>query len=190
MLLIDEFRFKTSKIPYRPGAIFPSEMFLFYKLATGFSAYDRIIESGSGNSTLFLLALFPKISITTIDKHLNELFKIKSKRLVGIKGDSREVLPDLIKKASPYCDKIAVLIDGPKGPDAVYLAEAALKNKKVLFAAVHDLPDHLAQMGRFNTKDEKYREQYGVLDENVGDYLLRYPSGPGLTIFSNEIFEI
>lgn len=184
---IQQFKKLTAKISYKPHGIFPSEMYLFYKLAYDFNEHDHIIESGSGLSTLYLSALFSKTKITSIDRHYGSLFTIRNRKnnLNLIRGDSSIMIPKLINNLN--CNRIAILIDGPKGLLAVHLAKKVMSDSKVKFVAVHDLPDALAQMGKFNTRSHTYRNEYDYLDNDVGEYRTKhYPNGPGLTIFSKE----
>lgn len=172
---------RVGAIPYKPKAIFPSEMFLFYKLAYDFGPEDHIFESGTGMSTLFLSKLFPQVPITTIDINNGKLFTVRIKGVEAICADSIKLLPNLIKTSK--AERIALLIDGPKQEPAVALALTCMKDHRVKFAAVHDLEERLVK-DRFNTRCDKYRIKYGYMDKDVGAYLEKYPVGPGLTIFN------
>jgi precorrin-6B methylase 2 len=190
---VEEFlRLMGNKLPYKPKAIFPSEMFLFYKLAKDFDANDHIFESGVGygGSTSYLARLFPRTKITSIDadrygqlEQLQIKFKRNAPNVVLLKGNSARVLPSLIRLSGAR--RIAVLIDGPKARAALRLVKRLLRNRHVEFVAVHDLSEEMAKHGKVNSRDAAFRAAYGHLDHGVGEYLNIYPNGPGLTIFTN-----
>lgn len=154
-------------------------MFLFCELAKK-SECDGVIESGGrlGGSTSFIAATsqLPLVSVGS------DPFELPG--VVFIKGDSRKILANLIRESASQ--RLAILIDGPKGQDAVDLALKALQSEKVKFVAVHDLTPGQAAAGKFHSHHEAFRKEYGFLDDKVGTYLEKYPAGPGLTVFSNE----
>lgn len=154
-------------------------MFLFTELAKKLEC-DGVIESGGrlGGSTSFIAAALqlPLVSIGS------DPFELPG--VTFIKGDSRSLLAGQIRKSASQ--RIAILIDGPKGQDAVDLALKALQSEKVKFVAVHDLTPDQAAPGQFHSHKEAFRKEYGFLDDSVGEYLGKYPAGPGLTVFSNE----
>lgn len=171
--MLEEFKRLTADLPYRPGSIFPSEMFLFYREAKACNA-DHIIESGVGHggSTRYLARLFPDVRITSVDKNdghpgLTEF----------LRGDATHLLPQIVEESKGK--RIAVLIDGPKGKKQTDLAEVLLELEKVVLLALHDF-DWIAGI---RSRDESFRREFGHLDANVGEYLKHYPNGPGLTIF-------
>jgi tRNA A58 N-methylase Trm61 len=168
--MIEEFKRLTSDLIYKPGAIFPSEMFLFYCEAKACEA-DHIIESGVGHggSTRYLARLFPSARITSVDKNEGHPGLTEFR-----KGDATQLLPEIVKYS--HRKNIAILIDGPKKQKAINLAGNLLQDSRVHFVAVHDLPD-----GDSHTKS--WRDNYGFLDANVGEYLKHYPNGPGLMVF-------
>lgn len=184
---VDTFQQLVGKMPYRPKAIFPSEMFLFYKLAKDFGPKDHIIESGVGygGSTSYLVRLFPFTRITAVDADRYRQFgKLKQqfKTVELIRGNSLRLLPAIVRRSNG--ERIAILIDGPKRQPAINLANKLLEaNTRVRFVAVHDLSVEMAKQGTFNSKDEAFQKQFGFLDKDVGPYRNIYPSGPGLTIF-------
>lgn len=171
--MIDEFKWLTADLPYMPQAIFPSEMFLFYREAKGCNA-DHIIESGVGNggSTRYLARLFPDIRITSIDKNDVNPGLTEFRR-----GNATYLLPSIVRDSKG--ESLAVLIDGPKGDKAIDLLEKLLTDEKVKFVAVHDMDSIVG----LRSRDKGFRREFGHLDANVGDYLKHYPNGPGLTIF-------
>ena len=171
--LIHEFRANTEHIPYQPKSIFPSEMFLFTTLVA-MTGVDHIVESGgrAGGSTSYLSKLSIKID------------SVSDSPVDGIKthsGDGCLLVPKIISASK--ANKIAVLIDGPKDQAAVDLANEVLKDERVQFVAVHDLVGNLAAKGVIHSHD--VNDLTKELDAQIGDYLAKYPKGPGLTIFSN-----
>lgn len=155
-------------------------MFLFTELVKKLEC-DAVIESGGrlGGSTSFLSALL-EIPITAIGSEECQLPNVSS-----MVGDARTLIPQFLE-ANTLEQKIAILIDGPKGEQALKLAKQALDSGKVRFVAIHDLTEKEADGSVYSSKAEPFRKAFGFLDENVGEYLEKYPDGPGLTIFANE----
>lgn len=186
---LSRFNKAVGKMPYRLKGIFPSEMFLFFKLAHDFNADDLILESGVGygNSTMYLAKLFPSTTIASVDAdkywqldHVKR--QLSAHRNVNVhKGDSTKLLPMILQRVK--ANRVAVLIDGPKKMLAVSLASRMLQDSRVRFVAVHDLPDEMAKLGSFHSHDSDWRKSYGYLDSKVGEAKDVYPEGPGLTIF-------
>lgn len=174
--LLKEFEKVKNANPYQPKSVFPSEMFFFRLLADALDC-DQVIESGGrvGGSTSYLAALFNDVH--SVCEPGQDDFGNVAKYY----GDSNSLLP-LIADSIPG-ERIAVLIDGPKGQPAVELANKLLENKRVAFVAVHDLtPDLIGD--RVNSQNETFRESFGFLDDGIGEYREKYPNGPGLTVFS------
>lgn len=183
--MLDTFKRLTGDLPYRPKAIFPSEMFLFYREAIGCGA-DHIIESGVGygGSTTYLARLFSGVAITCVDNDNYGQFDAVKRLNPNIefeKGDARKLLPQIVRRSKGK--RLVVLIDGPKRKVALDLTMTLLTEPKVRFVAVHDLTPALAKGGALSSRDEAFREKFGELDAGVGDYLKFYPQGPGLTVF-------
>lgn len=183
------FKAAVGHLSYKPKAVFPSEMFLFYLQAQDFGEDDLILESGVGfgGSTTYLVELFPKTTIASVDSDAYQQLQFfmqrmkRHKNLHLTRGDALRLLPLLAQRAR--ADRIAVLIDGPKRMAAVSLASKMLQDSRVKFVAVHDLPDEMARLGHFHSHDSAWRKAYGFLDEKVGEFRKYYPKGPGLTIF-------
>lgn len=168
MIALNDFIQLTDDLVYKPKAIFPSELFLFYCKAKEASV-DRIFESGVafGGSTEYLNILFPDVIVTSIDKG-----KWKPRKDI-VQGDGLILLPKFVSRSKH--NRIAILIDGPKGKPAIRLAKKLLQFKKVCFVAVHDPVN-----GKVDSHDILFREQFGFLDEKVGVAIKKYPQGPGL----------
>lgn len=165
---LEDFLKLTDDLVYKPKAIFPSELFLFYCKAKEANV-DRIFESGVafGGSTEYLDRLFPDVRVTSIDKG-----KWKPKKDI-VQGDGLILLPRFVSKSKNK--RIAILIDGPKGKPAINLAKKLLQFKKVCFVAIHD-----PIKGKIDSHDILFREQFSFLDEKVGTAIHKYPKGPGL----------
>lgn len=199
---LEEFKKKTEGLVYRHKAIFPSEAFLFYREAKRIDA-DHIIESGIGNggSTAYLDKLFPEIKITSIDRGKVEQIRLDHPRIEFVQGDGVHKVPLAVYHSSGK--SLAVLIDGPKGYQAIKLASSLLRNERVKIVAIHDLqaditsPIYLdnpvlrnrmiAFLGKAfaNSHDAKFRDFAGWLDKEIVA-TKKHPNGPGLSIYRND----
>lgn len=177
---IDDFRRLTAGLTYRPKAVFPSEMFLFYAKARAAGA-DRVVESGIcfGGSTSYLARLFPG-AVTSIGLNIAGALGLK---VDLIRGDSTLLMPGVVDRFEG--GSVAILIDGPKGQTALTLKDRMLRKENVRFVAVHDLAfepgDHV-----IDSHAPDFREDFGVLDTHVGEALKKHPRGPGLSIFTRD----
>lgn len=182
---IDEFVRLTGDLAYRPKAVFPSEMFLFYCEALAAGA-DHIIETGVGfgGSTSYLARLFPDARITCIDDDSRRQLEVVAREIGGkahfLRGDAVSLLPKVVKHSRG--NSLAILIDGPKGRPAVALAKEVLQDVTVKFVAVHDLAFE-AKEYLIDSHAEDFRAQFGFLDCDVGEARIKHPAGPGLKIF-------
>lgn len=138
-----EFFQKVKDISYEPKGILTSEMFLF-AIGVIYTKATHIIESGRarGQSTKILASYFDKdcYHIDSIDfrrfswdeiiarKRLKEFSNIRLHT-----GDSFHVIPRLIG-----VDPVVILIDGPKGKEALRLALKVLENPSVKVVGIHD----------------------------------------------------
>ena len=122
-----------------PG-IFISEMFFFYCVVRPMNP-PRILESGRdlGGSTLLLANCFPNTRIISVEFEaaspraaiaLNKLASYKNVECLF--GDSRDVLPKLLKPGDP------ILIDGPKEFRALKLALNLLRTRRPSVVFMHD----------------------------------------------------
>lgn len=132
-----------NNIEYEPRGMLNSELLLVVSLIKKMNL-KHIIESGRarGYSTHVFCELFHnedyKISSIDLDnssedaKYSEKMLK-KYNNLDMIYGDSNEVIPKLIK------DDCAIIIDGPKGDNALQLGLKLLNNEKVKVIFIHDL---------------------------------------------------
>lgn len=169
----------TKDLDYRPKAMFPSELFLFYYLAKQ-ARTDHVIESGVGNggSTQYLKRLFPGVRRTGIDRtevdaHGCELFR----------GQAEDLLPWVVRRSRGK--SLAILIDGPKGKPALKLKKILFRDHRVSLVAIHDLAFEVKKP-QVLSHDEEFRKRFGFLDEKVGSALEKHPNGPGLSVFIND----
>lgn len=194
---VQYFAERTKNLPRQPKAIFPSEMFLFYYEANRIGA-DHIIESGIGygGSTDYLDELFPQAYITSVDRGKLESVRERHPRVKFVQGQGELCVPHEAT-CSPG-ERIAILIDGPKGMQAIWLMTRLLRNERVRMVAIHDLqsdvqaPFYLERPGlrdqlvrklrlaHINSHDPTFRELAGYLDEGINK---KYPDGPGLSVY-------
>lgn len=198
-MTVEEFAAKTRGLKSLPKAIFPSEIYLFAREVVA-NEIDHIIESGIGygGSTSYLDRLFPDLMITSIDRGSVEDTQIKHPRIEFIKGDGRfEIMRSVIRSSSK---RIGILIDGPKGYQAIMLAQRLLRNSKVKIVAIHDLqtevygtflmnhPQLRSRVKQFlmeayeNSHDWEFRQSASCLDKDVAARS-KYPDGPGLSVY-------
>ena len=124
------------------GGIWESEMFLFYA-AVHPHAPKRILESGRGRgkSTLILARCFPGAQIISVELNFRApnaaAAEAKLRPYANVElvyGDSHKI----IHRRLQFGD--AVLIDGPKGFNALKLAFRLLQSRKPCAVFVHDCP--------------------------------------------------
>ena len=192
---MDIFNKRISKFEQRvmpntkiPRGILNSEGFAFCALAEQLGA-DLIVESGvcNGGSTTILGKYFNDIPIisTDVTTKLEAIVRTSIFHNVTIvTGDSNVLLPKICKI---FTDKkrIAILIDGPKGVNAITLASKCFNFDNVVMVGMHDmfkslygqlkqdriLFDNLQIDGgnKFVTDDADFVANYGYLnssDEN------------------------
>lgn len=169
------------KVPYRPKGIFYSEAFAFLD-SCGIADVDLIVESGvkNGMSTALISAGWsgPLISIDRDARvHPPDTFP----RHTFIRGDAHEVVPVLLVRHQGA--RVGLLIDGPKGKNAMRLKDSAWQNPDVRVVAIHDLP--LDTPCSRHSHEQNFRLAAGnALDSFVDPYyLLKYPNGSGLAIW-------
>lgn len=197
--LKEQFKKATRGLHHHPKAIFPSELFLFYREAKRIEA-DHIIESGIGygGSTSYLDRLFPDIKITSIDRGEVEDVRALHPRIEFIQGDGRHEVSRAVWRSEGK--NIAVLIDGPKGWIATMMTNSLLLKDNVKIVAIHDLQSdkeskfylqrevmrdriiRFLNKAYVNSHDQKFREFASDLDRGVAA-LKKYPNGPGLSIY-------
>jgi hypothetical protein len=181
----------ADNVRYQAKGVFHSEMLLVCAMAEAFGV-SHIIESGRarGQSTYLLAQYFDQYSdcrITSVEfeKYTRDAL-IAMDRLQNYSnidllfGDSREILPSICAE-----EECVVLIDGPKGRQAVLLAAKLLRSPTVRAVFVHDL--HAVAAGRemverffpdentFFTDDEQYVDAFRDLDETCWEDMQQYP---------------
>lgn len=204
----NEVRFNQAIDPvsFDKAGMWFSELFVF-AIISEYIGCSRIIESGRsrGVSTKVLSNYFERnedVEIISIDNRPNsEDSKIAEKKLsnsrnVTLKyGDSREIVPDLIT------DETSVLIDGPKGDQALRMGIGLLEDEDAPFVAIHDLHKNyfrrelseLLFKHRMYTDDETLVAELKQYDESVQGWYLKQDIetefgasyGPTLGIFFN-----
>ena len=174
--------------PHEPRGIFASEMLLFCAVVDLLKQdHDlRIIESGRarGYSTEVMARFFPNTDITSIDHKNDDDAKYAARKLLAYKnvnlvqGDGRNHLLDAIGE-----DPCAVLIDGPKGENAITLAQFLLERDDVLAVAMHDfyrphphrkLVEELFPNAFFSDEEDFVRE-YRHLDNGCWPHTVNNP---------------
>ncbi len=171
-------------VPYRRKGMFYSEVFLFLQACQRHQV-ETIIESGVklGMSTALLRAAFSG-ELISIDK---EACQLPIEEVDFMQGDSRKLIPQILRQSAGR--RVAVLIDGPKGAEAVKLMWLCLGWANVRLVGVHDLlPSVSGPLAEScHSHDRRFRESFGQLDELIKhDYRLKYPQGPGLAIWEKK----
>jgi hypothetical protein len=139
---------------YEPGGILNSELLAFSEMCRFLNA-DLIIESGRsrGHSTHFLADVFKGTQTEVISIELQKnsqsdyaLGKLRDfPGLSLLFGDARKLLPKIVS-ANPS-KRICVLLDGPKGHQAIALAQQLIReNSNVALIAIHDMRKY--EMGK------------------------------------------
>ncbi|MEX0717774.1 MAG: glycosyltransferase [Planctomycetaceae bacterium] len=172
-------------IGYRESGVLPSEMLLFAGLCAE-QHVTRLFESGrkQGYSTRVLAAVDPTRPVTSIEREpiadIDRELGTRHANLTLLVGDSDTLLPEAVNAAAQAGERVAVLLDGPKGERALRLLEPLLP--RLVFAAIHDASrDRRAPGGGtepnpvrgrlaedehvvFFSDDDVYLEQWGELD--------------------------
>jgi hypothetical protein len=173
-------------IPYEANGILLSEGLAFCA-ACDLNNVDLIIESGvAGGRSTEIWAKYSDWPIVAIDhcglygrqrmietktrlaRHLNIAFD---------EGDSWRVIPALLDKHRGH--NIAVFIDGPKGEEALSLAEKCLtKFPSVKILGIHDMcvdfSDHMMSTRMpdvFYSDDQRYRQRFAFVDAEDNEWL-------------------
>lgn len=175
----DKFHDKVMPNNRLPKSILNSEGFAFCALADYYGA-DLIIESGicNGGSTIILCKYFNDIPILSIDISIKMEVIIRTSiyhNVTLISGDSNVLLPQAVKVFKDK--KIAILIDGPKGINAITLAGKCFSNKSVIMVGIHDLYRGLygkpkndriifdnLKVNKFITDNDEFVEKFGYLN--------------------------
>ena len=169
--------------PYEEKGVFNSELLLFISVVEILKP-DRIVESGRarGHSTKVLAQYFEgrNIDIVSIEQARGtDDDEIARDKLEGHEqvelayGDSREIIDSKLESST------VVLIDGPKGDEAIRMALDLLKRDETAAVFAHDL--HRNTLHRdlsellFNytyfSDDEAFVEEFRHLDDPCWDHL-------------------
>jgi predicted O-methyltransferase YrrM len=139
---------REAEVPYFVGAIFPSEMALFLHECAR-ARVDAIVESGrqDGYSTALIARYGESQGVAAIsidyedaayrDRAIACRQRLSPYRALRIEaGDAFVRLPAVLKGLEAC--RIALLIDGPKGHEAVYLSAAACALAPIAVVAHHN----------------------------------------------------
>jgi hypothetical protein len=173
----DDGVFASMTVPYVRKSMFYSEVFLFLAFASAHNA-TLVVESGvkNGLSTRLIAPHYPVIAVDQ-SAPLCTLPHAVQFHL----GDARTMVPALV--ASRPDDRIAVLIDGPKGLTALRLKDQCLAMPNVIVVALHDQP--IGQGESLHSHDDAVQAQIACLDVGVEEgYRAKYPRGPGLAVWT------
>lgn len=190
----NEFRKILQKsCPWEIKGILNSEMLLFISLIEILGA-ERVIESGRarGQSTEIIArwldqrrkrdGVHLEFDSIEYDKHSADA-SVAERKVEGsgfpvrfLFGDARKMMPKLL--ATKRDSSTIILIDGPKGIDAVQLALKALKNDNVKAVCIHDIHKDDKKLRclietmwprNFASDDEDFVAGYAYLDTNCWD---------------------
>lgn len=108
---------------------------------------DCVVESGRarGRSTFLMAKYLPDTEIISIENSNDSDAQFGIVRLRGFKnvrlvqGDAKILVPTFVRESLQSRKKVALIIDGPKGYDAVRLLENVIKRHELSFAAIHDM---------------------------------------------------
>lgn len=175
----EAFETLTADISYQPKGLFYSELYLLLCRCQTRNATD-VIESGVryGMSTRVLAAVYPD-HVVSIDRSLYDV----PDGVRFVQGDGRVLV---IRQLEATDGRVAVLLDGPKGPDAQALRAKCLRYPQVVLVAVHDSPRGLGE--QWHSHDPSFRASIGRrLDQRVvhAGICRRHPDGPGLGIWES-----
>jgi predicted O-methyltransferase YrrM len=169
--------------PYEEKGVFNSELLLFISVVELLKP-DRIVESGRarGHSTKVIAEYFENrdIEIISIEQSKatddEKIARNKLKRYNRLQleyGDSREIISSWLDTST------IILIDGPKGDEALKMALDLLKGDEPQAVFIHDL--HRNTLHRdlsellFNytyfSDDETFVEEFCHLDDPCWDHL-------------------
>lgn len=174
-------RFESIAGGYEERGILHSEMLAVCGVARMLEA-DIVVESGRcrGQSTLVLAKYFAgsATKIVSIENVRDENATFAEERLAAHKhvellyGDAARLVPEVLAR---YPGKrVVLLLDGPKGKQAIDIAREAFARFPSLHAAfIHDMridtPQRAAvleePMRAFFTDDDEYLQEFGVLDQ-------------------------
>lgn len=174
-------------IPHRDGGILPSEMLAFISTVLE-QGVNVVVESGrkNGFSTETLAACtdlgFELISIErepilSVDRYLKEKYP---NRVSLCRGNGRWLVPYYVRRAAKKGNRVATLLDGPKGLKALKLFDKV--GWRCTHGAMHDAsrrrwsegivePNPIRQVLESRpcwfTDDPAFRQMTSALDQNV-----------------------
>ncbi len=177
---IQEMLKTIESIPYRPKGIFPSELCLLVLFCQE-NGIDTVLESGvlNGHSTKLLRALLPDVKMVSFEKNPSDqaIAEFGNDLIVG---DSFEAIPEWIHQNNP--ERVAVLIDGPKGLLALKLKENLIKMDCIKVVGIHDLP---RGYGETLHSHDVHGPKAIKFDASVPpEWREKYPKGPGIAVWS------
>jgi hypothetical protein len=200
---IDQFIEIIGDIDYDENGMFNSEIYMVYLLYKELNC-NLFIESGIdyGVSTQRFLKLIHDeyIGIDINEYCTGRLFNKSNFQFIC--GNSLNIINNIVDNKE---NDIFIMIDGPKGHDAIQMKNMLLDNNKVKVVAIHDTYDGLENedyLRVFETKNNfeyanKYFDVLNLRDKkdivtiynkynnNLGEtYHSRYPTGPGVSIYS------
>lgn len=181
-IVLPSFRAACEALGYRPKSVFFSELFLFLRECDD-RRIDVVIESGVkfGGSTQVLAATFWGRVISIDRSFLPEFRRAAPLGVRLVQGEAAHEIPRLLQALNGQ--RVAVLIDGPKGERALALKDQCLQVECVQLVAVHDVAAGLGEL-RHST-ESTFRRYYGrALDQLLpADMQTKYPFGPGLGLW-------
>ena len=174
-MTIDAFEQVCAAHAYQRRGMFYGEVFLFLQ-AVDAHRCNVVVESGVmfGLSTRLLSAAF-RGQLISIDR--DETVEIEGVSVVH--ADALHVVPTYVKQHRAL--GVGVLIDGPKGEDALRLKDACLRlGARVV--GVHDQPRGIGET--LHSHEERYDAERERLNRFVSaKYLKKYPRGSGLAVW-------
>lgn len=169
------FQRATAHLAYVPKGVMFSELYLFHRACLD-AGVEAIAESGVANglSTRVLRAL--GWAVTSFDKDAR--FVPQDLRDVVTIADGRLAIPAWV--AAHRAQRVAVLLDGPKGPKGAAVRDWCLTQPQVRVVAQHDSPKGL---GETRHSREAQFALAGVLDAQIpSDAPVRAANGLGIWI--------
>ena len=170
-----QFLNKTKKLKSESRGMTKSELLLIYSTIRELGV-KRVIESGRarGFSTQVLAAALEQdYQIISVDfdtygrdcRYSKKLLR-KYDNVTLLHGDSRRVLPKLLG------EDCVIILDGPKGLDAIVLAAKLMKDDSVKAVFIHDLSKDIFERdiaeivfpNAFFADDAEFIETFSVLD--------------------------
>ena len=187
------FSFPTD-VEYQGGGVLPSEMSAFAAMCVC-AGVTVVIESGrrKGYSTECLGKMPVSAFSIEISPRSDEDDRIAKKCHVSLlNGNAISMLPALVAKHPN--ERIALLLDGPKGPKALELFDRV--KSKIVFAAFHDISKKIEHPGElvdnpsrpifekrdaWFTDEPEYLTAWAHLDKHAWSHFDKYKSRADMT---------